>query len=98
MVVRHVPGKLNVVTELLSRWASTKYPMQQLGEQVPNFQWVPISKEHMLMITLFSGIYSCFIGTHPALAALISKGLQKTKMAFRLSTHTTVCADYSLLS
>ena len=41
--VVHVPGKLNEVADLLSRWFITKNSFQKLQQLVDSVQWVPVS-------------------------------------------------------
>ena len=45
LIYKHVPGKLNTVADLLSRWDNTGHQLQLLKCLVPNFVWVPSCPE-----------------------------------------------------
>ena len=37
--VNHIPGKQNVVADLLSRWTTVAHPQIKLAEMLPTHQW-----------------------------------------------------------
>ena len=43
--VVHLPGKLNPVADLLSRWHSTINNHEKLAQLVQPVTWVPVSKD-----------------------------------------------------
>ena len=42
IVVKHIPGKDNVVADLLSRWAATDQPMARLSRLIPHHVWITL--------------------------------------------------------
>ena len=45
--VTHIPGKKNVITDLLSRWQNTPNPQALLNGFLPNHNWVCINQDHI---------------------------------------------------
>ena len=45
--VTHIPGKQNVIADLLSRWKNTVNPHSLLKAHLPNFVWVNIPQENI---------------------------------------------------
>ena len=45
LIYKHVPGKLNSVADLLSRWQNTAHQFHLLQCLVPKFLWVPVSSD-----------------------------------------------------
>ena len=45
IVVRHIPGKNNMVADLLSRWDTTKQPMARLSQLIPHHVWITLSPD-----------------------------------------------------
>ena len=43
--VTHVPGKKNVIADLLSRWQITVNPQATLKACLPNYSWVYVTPE-----------------------------------------------------
>ena len=43
--VTHIPGKKNVIADLLSRWNNTTNPQQLLRSHLPHFSWVNIPEQ-----------------------------------------------------
>ena len=43
----HIPGKINVFADLLSRWQSTPRAQQTLAQLFPHHIWVPITRDHL---------------------------------------------------
>ena len=44
--VRHIPGKVNVIADLLSRWTN---PNATLSQLLPSYKWVPINDSHIMI-------------------------------------------------
>ena len=42
IVVTHIPGKNNIVVDLLSRWSTNNHPMHKLNQLVPNHVWITL--------------------------------------------------------
>ena len=42
ITVVHIPGKSNIVTDLLSRWSAVNHPMNKLTQLIPNHTWVTL--------------------------------------------------------
>ena len=45
--VIHIPGKVNVVADLLSRWQTTACASELLTKLLPQHIWVPICDDHI---------------------------------------------------
>ena len=45
----HIPGKVNVLADLLSRWQTTPHAQQTLAQLLPNHIWVPISENYLFI-------------------------------------------------
>ena len=45
--VTHIPGKKNIIADLLSRWKNTVNPHSLLKFHLPNFAWVKITQENI---------------------------------------------------
>ena len=41
LIIVHIPGKQNVLADLLSRWTFSDVHLACLNAILPNFQWVP---------------------------------------------------------
>ena len=44
--VCHVPGKINVIADLLSRWEDLEIQRVKLAQMVPAAEWVEIKKQY----------------------------------------------------
>ena len=49
LIVSHVAGKTNITADLLSRWGNLDTQIKQLKDLVPNYEWVHIKPEHLLI-------------------------------------------------
>ena len=47
--ITHIPGKNNVLADLLSRWHTTPHAQYTPAQLLPNHIWVPISKDHLFI-------------------------------------------------
>ena len=47
--VTHIPGKVNVVADLLSRWNTRTNPNATLSQLLPSYQWVPVNDSHIMI-------------------------------------------------
>ena len=47
--VTHIPRKVNVVADLLSRWNTRTNPNATLSQLLPSYQWVPINDSHIMI-------------------------------------------------
>ena len=47
--VSHVPGKHNIVADLLSRWDNSDKNRETLSLLVPQHQWVEVQNEHFIV-------------------------------------------------
>ena len=45
----HIPGKTNVLADLLSRWQTAPRAEQTLAQLLPSHMWVPISKDYLFI-------------------------------------------------
>ena len=44
--VSHIPGVINVVADLLSRWQSTEQNIAKLRSLLPSHQWLQVHIDH----------------------------------------------------
>ena len=44
--ISHVPGKQNIVADLLSRWQNTDFCKNKLDSLVKNYKWNEIKEEY----------------------------------------------------
>ena len=51
LIVVHIPGKQNVLADLLSRWIFSDVQLARLNAILPNFQWVPTHLDLTLLNT-----------------------------------------------
>ena len=47
--VSHIPGKVNIIADLLSRWNSRSNAHTMLHELLPSHQWVPVNDSHIMI-------------------------------------------------
>ena len=47
--VSHIPGKVNVIADLLSRWNSCVDPLSRLRHLLPLYPWVPVTESHIII-------------------------------------------------
>ena len=82
--VNHIPGKGNVIADLVSRWNSHPNASATLHQLLPIHRWAPV-KSCIHRLVHIINMY-VFLGLHPTMALLLHLGLQKTRMAFRPAT------------
>ena len=47
--VSHIPGKVNIIADLLSRWNSSSNAHTMLHKLLPSHQWVPVNDTHIMI-------------------------------------------------
>ena len=47
--VSHIPGKVNIIADLLSRWNSRPNPRKMLHDLLPLHQWVPVHDSDIII-------------------------------------------------
>ena len=47
--ITHIPGKSNVIADLLSRWSITADPLSQLSTLLPRHDWDLINSSNILI-------------------------------------------------
>ena len=71
--VTHIPGKVNVIADFLSRWHSNPH-LEMLSQFLPTYSCVPISNDHIFIDWSIYIKNFIFLGLPPMHVPLIIPG------------------------